>query len=151
MFKKILLIFLIPHFFYGCGYSPLYSNSNNKNVNIRILEIQGDQEINNFLIAGLKKNTGNEGKTYLLDIDTNYSILENSKNLVGSITSYELIAVTRFTIKNDDLNKIITIQEDIVMKNLSDNFEKRNYEKSIKKNFGRSISNKLILQLSAIQ
>ena len=78
MFKKILIIFLIPLFFYSCGYSPLYSNSNNKNINIKILEVQGDQEINNFLVANLKKNSGNQGKTYLLDINTNYSILENS-------------------------------------------------------------------------
>ena len=151
MFKRILIIFIIPLFFYGCGYSPLYSNKNNQNINIKILQTMGDQEINNHLLSNLSKYSRGQGKVFLLDIDTNYSILDKSKNLEGSISDYELLVVARFTVKNDNLNKIITIREDILMKNLSDNFEKKNYEKSIKKNFGKSITNKLILQLSSIQ
>ena len=152
MFKKILIIFIIPFFFYGCGYSPLYSNTNNNNnINIEILDSKGDQEINNHLLINLKKYSGNQGKTFLINMDTNYSISDKSKNLEGSISNYQLVAVTIFTITNDNLNKTITIQEDIVMKNLSDNFERKNYEKSIKRNFGNSIANKLILQLSSIK
>ena len=151
MFKKILIIFIIPILFHGCGYSPLYSNTSNKNLNIEILENKGDQEINNYLITNFKKYSGKTGKTFLLIIDTNYSILDNSKNLEGSISNYQLLASTTFNIKSKDFNKTITIQEDIIIKNLGDNFEKRNYEKSIKRNFGNSIANKLILQLSSIQ
>ena len=151
MFKKILIIFIIPVLFYGCGYTPLYSNINNKNINIKILESTGDQEINNYLLINLKKYSGNQGKTFLLNINTNYSILENSKDLEGSISNYKLLAVTTFQIKKDGLDKSITIQEDIIIKNLSDNFEKRNYEKSIKKNFSNSIASKLIFKLNSIQ
>ena len=151
MFKKILIIFLIPILFYSCGYSTLYSTSNNQNINIKILESSGDRDINNFLLSNLKKYSGNQGRIFLLSIDTNYSVSDNSKNLEGSISSYQLIAVAKFQIKSDDLDKTITIQEDIIVKNLSDNFEKKNYEKSIKKNFGKTIASKLILQLSSIQ
>ena len=151
MFRKIILIFIIPFFFYSCGYSALYSNVNYKNINIEILESKGDQEINNYLLSDLKKYSKNQGKKFLIKINTNYSISDKSKNLEGSISDYQLIAVTTFIVNKDNLEKIITVKEDIIIKNLADNFEKKNYEKSIKKNFSKSISNKLILQLGSIE
>ena len=150
MKKKILIIFILPFLLQGCGYSTLYSNNNDKNINIEILETKGDQEINNFILFNLKKYTERDGKTYSINIDTNYTISEISKNLEGSIDSYQLIAVSTFKIKSININKTISIKEDIKINNLSDNFEKRNYEKSIKKNFSNSITNRLILQLSTL-
>ena len=151
MLKKIIIIFIIPFLFYGCGYSALYSNSNDKNINIKVLKSSGDRDINNFLLSDLKKYSGNQGRTFLVTIDTNYTISDNSKNLEGSISNYQLLAVAKFQIKSSDLDKTITIEEDIIVKNLSDNFEKKNYEKSIKRNFSKTIATKLILQLSSIQ
>ena len=151
MLKKIIIIFIIPFLFYGCGYSALYSNSNDKNINIKVLKSSGDRDINNFLLSDLKKYSGNQGRTFLVTIDTNYSISDNSKNLEGSISNYQLLAVAKFQIKSGNLDKTITIEEDIIVKNLSDNFEKKNYEKSIKRNFSKTIATKLILQLSSIQ
>ena len=98
MIKKILIIFILPFLFQGCGYSTLYSNSNDKNININILETKGDQEINNYILFNLKKYTGKEGKTYSINIDTNYTISEISKNLEGSVDNYQLIAITKFEI-----------------------------------------------------
>ena len=151
MFKKILIIFLIPILLCGCGYSTLYSTKNNQNINIKVLDSSGDRDINNFLLSNLRKHTGNEGRTFLVSINTNYSVSDNSKNLEGSISNYQLLAVAKFQIKSGNLDKTITIEEDIIVKNLSDNFEKKNYEKSIKRNFGKTIASKLILQLSSIQ
>jgi len=151
MLKKIIIIFIIPFLFYGCGYSALYSNSNDKNINIKVLKSSGDRDINNFLLSDLKKYSGNQGRTFLVTIDTNYTISDNSKNLEGSISNYQLLAVAKFQIKSGNLDKTITIEEDIIVKNLSDNFEKKNYEKSIKRNFSKTIATKLILQLSSIQ
>ena len=150
MIKKILIIFILPFLFQGCGYSTLYSNSNDKNININILETKGDQEINNYILFNLKKYTGKEGKTYSINMNTNYTISEISKNLEGSIDSYQLVAVTQFEVKSININKTISIKEEIKINNLSDNFEKRNYEKSIKKNFSDTISSRLILQLSTL-
>ena len=151
MFKKIFIIFIIPILFCGCGYSTLYSTSNDQNINIKILESSGDRDINNFLLSNLEKYSRNQGRIFLVSIDTNYSVSDNSKNLEGSISNYQLVAVTKFQIKSDNLDKTITIQEDIIIKNLSDNFEKKNYEKSIKRDFGKTIASKLVLQLSSIQ
>ena len=151
MFKKILIIFAIPVLLFGCGYSTLYSTKNNQNINIKVLDSSGDRDINNFLLSNLRKYSGNEGRTFLVSINTNYSVSDNSKNLEGSISNYQLLAVAKFQIKSGNLDKIITIEEDIIVKNLSDNFEKKNYEKSIKRNFSNTIATKLILQLSSIQ
>tara|TARA_Y100000389_G_scaffold18530_1_gene16104 strand:+ start:970 stop:1425 length:456 start_codon:yes stop_codon:yes gene_type:complete len=151
MFKKILIIFVIPVLLCGCGYSTLFSTKNNQNINIKVLESSGDRDINNFLISNLKKYSGNQGRTFFVSIDTNYSVSDNSKNLEGSVSNYQLLAVVKFQIKSNNLNKTITIQEDIIVKNLSDNFEKKNYEKSIKRSFSNTIATKLMLQLSSIQ
>ena len=151
MFKKILIIFVIPVLLCGCGYSTLFSTKNNQNINIKVLESSGDRDINNFLISNLKKYSGNQGRTFFVSIDTNYSVSDNSKNLEGSVSNYQLLAVAKFQIKSNNLNKTITIQEDIIVKNLSDNFEKKNYEKSIKRSFSNTIATKLMLQLSSIQ
>jgi hypothetical protein len=150
MIKKILIVFILPFLFQGCGYSTLYSNNNNKDININILETKGDQEINNYILFNLKKYSGKKGKNYSININTNYSISEISKNLEGSIDSYQLVAITQFEIESVNLRKTISIKEEIKINNLSDNFEKRNYEKSIKKNFSNSITNRLILQLSTL-
>ena len=50
MIKKILIIFILPFLFQGCGYSTLYSNNNDNKINIKILETKGDQEINNYIL-----------------------------------------------------------------------------------------------------
>lgn len=150
MIKNILIIFILPFLFQGCGYSTLYSNNNDKDINIEILETKGDQEINNYILFNLKKYTGKEGKTYLINMDTNYTISEISKNLEGSVDNYQLIAITKFEIESVNIKKNITIKEEIKINNLSDNFEKKNYEKSIKKNFSDTISSRLILQLSTL-
>ena len=151
MFKKILIIFVIPVLLCGCGYSTLYSTKNNQNINIKVLDSSGDRDINNFLLSNLRKYSGNEGRTFLVSINTNYSVSDNSKNLEGSISNYQLLAVAKFQIKSGNLDKTITIEEDIIVKNLSDNFEKKNYEKTIKKNFSNSISSELILRLNNSQ
>ena len=150
MIKKILIIFILPFLFQGCGYSTLYSNNNDKNINIEILGTKGDQEINNYILHNLKKYTGKKGETYSININTNYSISEISKNLEGSVDNYQLVVLTQFEVESINVNKTISIKEEIKINNLNNNFEKRNYEKSIKKNFSNSITNRLILQLNAL-
>ena len=54
MIKKILIIFILPFLFQGCGYSTLYSNNNDKNINIEILGTKGDQEINNYILHNIR-------------------------------------------------------------------------------------------------
>ena len=47
--KNLLLIFIIL-MLYGCGYSKIYSSNENNLLSIRSIEIEGDTELNNYLI-----------------------------------------------------------------------------------------------------
>ena len=151
MLKKIFIIILMPIFLFGCGYSKLYSDKDSKSININILKVNGDRDLNSYILSNLKRFSNKEGNKFNININTNYSISEISKDLKGSISNYQLTAVVNFEVEYDNSKKNITIQENFVMKNLSDNFEKKNYERSIKKNFGNSIVNKLILQITKIK
>ena len=73
MIKKIstflILLFLINH----CEYKPIYSNIKKVNFKLNIIEITGDDEMNNLVLSNLKKysNTSSE-KIYNLKINTDY-------------------------------------------------------------------------------
>ena len=151
MLKKILLIILIPYFLYSCDYSPIYSKKNNKNINFKILKTSGDKDINRYIQSNLKRYSNIEGKLINLKINTDYSMSVISRDNKGSASNYQLSANTSIEITSEDLNKTISFQENFVMKNFSDNFEKKNYEKTIKKNFSNSISSELILRLNNSQ
>ena len=56
-----------------------------------------------------------------------------------------------FKIYVNNESQSISMSEDFVMKNISDSYEKINYEKTIKQNLSNSIANELILRLSAIK
>ena len=45
--KKIIIIFIF--FLYGCGYTSVYKNQKNNNILITIVDIQGDNILNNSL------------------------------------------------------------------------------------------------------
>ena len=52
--KNLILIILLI-FLSNCGYSPIYNNNSESNINIIILEMNGNREINNKINSGLKK------------------------------------------------------------------------------------------------
>ena len=53
--------------------------------------------------------------------------------------------------QNNNENQTINMNKDFIMKNISDSYEKKNYEKTIKKNLSNSIANELILKLTSIK
>ena len=70
-----------------------------------------------------------------------------AKDSAGVATDYRLVAEIEFNINKNGVNKIITFTENINIKNEGENFEQRNYENSIKRNFALSIKNKLVTYL----
>ena len=57
-------------------------------------------------------------------------------------------AEIKFNVNKNGVNKIIIFTENISIKNEGENFEQRNYENSIKRNFVLSIKNKLVTYLN---
>jgi hypothetical protein len=93
----------------------------------------------------LKKKNGSE---YIIDANISYKKTIASKDSTGEIEEYNLSSVAKFIIKSNNFSKAININETFKMENFTDEFQEREYEESIKKNMTRSITSKLLFQLS---
>ena len=58
--KKIIIIFIF--LLYGCGYSSVYKNQENKDILITIVDMQGDNILNNSLKNQLTIASNKESK-----------------------------------------------------------------------------------------
>ena len=151
MIKKYLILFFITFLLSACGYSSLYKDLDNKKLNLKIVEINGDKELNNFILSNLNKYLDKEGEQIEIIINTNYSKSVVSRDSKGSISNYQLVVNSIFNVQINDQNKTISMRESFIMKNISDSYEKKNYEKTIKQNLSNSIANELVLRLSTIK
>ena len=148
--KKITIIYLFLLLLQSCGYVPMYAN--NQKVDFYIEEIkfdEGDRDLSMYIKNNLNAYFVIKGnKKYKIDTSINYIKNSVSKDLKGDTVEYELIAIVRFVITNEEFNKELVIRESLKMNNFSDEFEERQYEKTIKQNMARSISSKLLTQIS---
>ena len=148
MFKKILIL-LFTILITNCGYSPIYNNNIDQNIEITILSIEGDEHLNKKLNTELKKYIKeNSENSFKVKINTNYVKKTISKNSKGNATNFELIASATFTIVLDDYEKKILLNENLKIKNKEDSFEQQKYEDIIIANFAKSLKQKLLLQLN---
>ena len=152
MFKKILLIFSVLTLLSNCEYKPVYSNLNKANYQINITEFIGDKELNKFIIENLsKRNQKKSNERVNIKINTKYEKNILAKNTAGSITNYQAKAITTFEINKNTTTETLTIEEKFNYQKLSDKYEEKSYEKTIKKNLATIISQKLIFRLSIIK
>lgn len=152
MMKKILIIIFFTLFLNGCDYKPIYSSGDKNNFTIMNVSYQGDQEINGLINQKILRfrNTTSE-KKYNLNIKSNYIKRSESKDSAGITTRYKLIASVNFEITNKDLSKEIKITKDFSMKNMSNEFDEKQYEKKIKDNISEMIVNELVIYLNRIK
>ena len=145
--KNIILI-LFLFFLNNCGYTSVYKNQKSQDFQISIIEITGDNEINNLIKNELKfYSNRNSNIKYNISINSNYQKIIVSKNSAGVATDYKLIAETVISFDKEGINNILNFNENINIKSNSNSYEQNNYEKSIKKNFASSISNKFIIKI----
>ena len=148
--KKIIIIYLFFLLLQSCGYVPMYAN--NQKVDFYIEEIKfddADRDLSTYLKNNLNAYFVIKGiKKYKIDTSIDYTKNSVSKNSKGDTVEYELIAIVRFEITSEDFSKELVIKENLKMNNFSDEFEERQYEKTIKQNMARSISSKLLTQIS---
>ena len=144
--KKIAIILLF--LLYGCGYSSVYKNQEINDFKISIIEMKGDNILNdslkNQLIIASNSNSTN---IFDISLNTNYKKNIISKSATGLATDYELQAKIDFNINKNGVNKKINLSESLNIKNEGENFEQTNYEDSIKRNFAISIREKLVRYL----
>ena len=149
MFKKILTLVFILNFLSSCEYKPIYSSSNKSNYRIIITDFSGDKKLNNYIIENLIRNSQrNSSKIISIKINSKYSRQILAKNTLGSTTDYQARAVTEFEIKRDEITEKLVVNEKFDYQKISDSYEEKSYEQTIKRNLASSISQKLILRLS---
>ena len=145
--KNIILILFIL-FLNNCGYTSVYKNQKSQDFQINIIEMTGDNVINNLIKNELKfYSNRNSNIKYDISINSNYQKVIVSKNSAGVATDYKLNVDTVISFDKEDKDNILNFNESINIKNNSNFNEQNNYEKNIKKNFASTISNKFIIKI----
>ena len=149
MFKKILMLVCILNFLSSCEYKPIYSNSNKANYRIIITDLSGDKKLNKYIVENLERNSQkNSLEIISIKINSKYSREIQAKNTLGSTTDYQARAITEFEINKNEIIEKLVVDEKFNYQKISDSYEEKSYEQTIKSNLASSISQKLILRLS---
>ena len=149
MLKKISFIILLLNLLNHCDYKPVYSQQNKVDYKIVITSFTGDKEINNLISSILKRNSKiNSNKILNISFDTKYMKNVLARNTTGTITDYQANVITEFTIEKENNSENFSVNEKFNFQKMTDKYEEKNYEQTIKKNLANSISQKLILRLA---
>ena len=152
MLKRNLIPLLILLFINNCGFTPIYNTSEKMDYNIVLIEKEGDNIINNKIISEITRLAKKDSnKIFNIKLTTNYSKSIISKDAKGSATNYEISVSAIFNIEYENTSKEIVINEKQKIKKITDIFEQRNYENTLKNNFASSIVNKLNIELLSIK
>ena len=152
MKQKSFIIIIICLFLQNCGFAPIYSDNKEKKISLNLVEIEGDDEMNSIVSTSLKRYSNNSSeKIYNLNITTDYKRNVLSKNKKGEITNYLLISKITFEVLNNENAEIYNFEDETKSANISNQFEFKQYEKPIKKNFINLKIDELILRLSNLQ
>ena len=144
----ILIVFLF--LIYGCGYTSVYKNLNNKDLQISITEMQGDKEMNNLIKNELNLYSNNNSiNLFKIIVTTKFEKITLTKDSTGVITDYKLSTESKFKISFNNKVQLETFSESINIKDQADTFEQDSYEKNIKRNFASSIREKLISKIAS--
>ena len=152
MFKKILTLVFILNFLSGCEYKPIYSSSNKANYRIIITDLSGDKKLNKYIVENLERNSQkNSVEIISIKINSEYSKEILAKNTLGSTTDYQARAIAKFEINKNGIMEELVINEKFNYQKITDSYEQKSYEQTIKNNLASSISQKIILRLSIIE
>ena len=108
---KNLLIFLLI-FLFGCEYTPIYKSNNSNDMKIEILEMQGDDKINQLIKNELKTyNKDNSKRNYEIIIKTDFGKSTLAKDASGTITDYQIFVKANFEIKYENKVEDVSFEE----------------------------------------
>ena len=130
---KYLFIFL---FLFGCGYSPIYQTDDEKNIQLDVINIKGDEKISQMIIGNIsrfKKN--NSTNIFDANLDISKSEIVSTKDKRGNASSYKLLIKIDLVLNKKDDNKSFSKKFSKVSKyNSMDNkFELNQYKNNLEK------------------
>ena len=146
MIKKFTFLLIIIFVTTNCGFTPIYSNKNFKDISIGQLSFDGDRTLNNYLKSNLNKYKNNNlNKKISLEVLTDYQKIILGKDSTGKVSKYGLVAKITFTIIPS--NQKIVFRQEKIMESMNNKADEKNFEVSTKQTFANIIVDKLILEL----
>ena len=145
--KKLFSLILIT-LIYSCGYSAVYKDQEKYDLFINIKKTIGDYEINSFIKKELRIASKWDSENIdNIFFETKFEKITIAKDSAGKATDYRLELYAKFIITSKQ-NKILEFNENFKIKNNEEKFEQSNYEKDIKRNFSKIVSDKLVIYLN---
>ena len=152
MYKNICVLILFSFGLLNCGYTPINTKINDQNFNIINLDIEGDQQISSSIKRGLERYAKNKkaNNNFKIAINTNYKKITLVKDKKGNATNFKLVVDLKliFVEKEENIEKIIELNENFTIKKNDNNYEQKDYERAIKNNMAQALVNKIIFHLS---
>ena len=149
MIQKILFLIILNLSLLSCDYNPIYSKNNSYNFYIESISQEGDSEINTLIRSKLKKyQFVKDAKKITINSFSSFKKSSQSKNKSGNTDQYLLNLEVKFLVKSQGNEKNFILKEKFIMKNFANEFDEKNYERTIKNNMTELIVNNLIIQLS---
>ena len=152
MNKKTIFVILLFFLLQNCGYSPIYKNVKNLDYRLSIVNISGNNDINNLLTTYIQRYSNqSDAKNLNLNIKTEYVRNVLSKNKEGKITNYLIKSRIEFILVDSENIKNFVFEDEIRAANNDNQFEFKKYENTIKSNFVNSAMEQLILKISSTE
>ena len=149
---KSIYLFFILFFLQNCGYNPIYTKFDNQEYKFNIIEISGDSEMNNIFTSQIKNFSNNQSeKTLNIKVKNYYQKDILTKNKEGEATSYLIKTKLELLVIDKNDNQPLTFQEDTKTLSMSNNFEFKKYERTIKNNFINSKIEEFIFKISTLR
>ena len=148
MLKKTTLLLLLC-FLWSCGYEPLYLKKNDLKQTIKVVNIDGDQKINKFIISslGIKEDKGSP-TGYILTLKSSKKIDVISKDKTGNPSIYKTSIIVNFSLTNEEtIVKQKEFSSSFTYNNSQSKFDLFQYQKNIELNLINEISEKIFIYL----
>ncbi|MDA7565456.1 hypothetical protein N8728_03045 [Candidatus Pelagibacter sp.] len=148
MLKKTTLLLLLC-FLWSCGYEPLYLEKNNLKQTIKVININGDQKINKFILSSLGIKEDRSSTTgYILTLKSSKKIDIISKDKTGNPSIYKTSIMVNFSLTNEEtIVKQKEFSSSFTYNNSQSKFDLFQYQKNIELNLINEISEKIFIYL----
>jgi len=147
--KKLLLVIFI--FLYGCGFKPLYSDKEFKNLEFSKITLSGNTSVNRKIINYLKISKKNDVLD-TLELNSSFENLISSKDSTGKADTYTSTLTVSFRTKRQDDILIYDrkFSKSFTYKNRDNKFELVEYQNEILNNLINEITEEILLSLNSL-
>ena len=148
MLKKTTLLLLLC-FLWSCGYEPLYVKKNDLKQTIKVVNIDGNQKINKFILSSLGIKEDKDLLTgYNLTLKSSKKIDIISKDKTGNPSTYRTSIIVNFSLTNEEtIVKQKEFNSSFTYNNSLNKFSLSQYQKNIELNLINEISEKIFIYL----